>query len=231
MTALRQKTSSAILVIILATGLSACASVPLAPPPSSVTAAAPPAGYEYYAVKPGETLWRIARRNRIDIDELVRLNRIADARRIETGQRLLVPTGTEKAAETNFNSSPGDEANFSWPVEGKIVAYYREREGGVANKGIDILAAAGAKILATRGGRVAFIGRLPGYGTTIVLDHGDGFASVYSGIKEPAVRTQDPVTQGMVLAFAGDRTRYENGRVHFEIRRRQKPQNPLFFLN
>ncbi len=220
---------NAVLFFALATGLCACAST------STITSGhhspavplTPPEGYVLYTVQRGETLWRIARRTRIELEDLIRLNRIADAKKIDVGQILVVP----QASEANFAAPSSEGLDFAWPVEGKVVAYFRDKMHGVANKGIDIQARPGDEIHAARSGRVAFIGKLPGYGTTIVLDHGDGFSTIYCGTQDITVRVDDPIESGIVLARAGDRARHLDGQVHFEIRRRHKPQNPLFFLD
>ena len=218
-----------VLFFAIAASLCACAGIPttssrLHPHAAPIT---PPEGYVLYTVRRGETLWRISRRTNIDLEVLVRINRIADAKKIDAGQVLFVP----EAPETNFASTSSEGLDFVWPVKGKVIAYFRDKAHGVANKGIDIQARPGDKIHAARRGRVAFIGKLPGYGTTIVLDHGDGFSTVYCGTQDIAVSVDDTIERGLVLARAGDRARAEDGQIHFEIRRRHKPQNPLFFLD
>jgi septal ring factor EnvC (AmiA/AmiB activator) len=182
-------------------------------------------------VRPGETLWRIARSHSIELEELVRINNISDAKKIDAGQTLIVPTADRRVPETNFTSVSSDDLDFAWPVAGTVVSNFKQKAHGVANKGIDIQTQPGEKVCAARGGRVAFIGKLPGYGTTIVLDHGDGFSTIYCGTQDIAVNVDDAVARGLVLAHAGDQARNELGQVHFEVRRRHKPQNPLFFLN
>ena len=220
---------NAVLFFAIAASLCACAGTPtstsgLSPHAVPIT---PPEGYVLYTVRRGETLWRISRRTNIELETLVRLNRIADAKKIDTGQVLFVP----EAPQTNFAAPSSEGLDFIWPVEGKVIAYFRDRTHGVANKGIDIQARPGERVRAARSGRVAFIGKLPGYGTTIVLDHGDGFSTVYCGTQDIAVSVDDSIERGIVLARAGDRARHQDGQVHFEIRRRRKPQNPLFFLD
>jgi len=222
---------NAILFLVLAGSLSSCASTPSSS--TQGTAIAPVIlreGYVYYAVRNGETLWRIARRHNIDLNELIRLNNITDGRRIKAGLQLIVPEAEGMPPKTNFSSSRED-LDFFWPVKGEVIAYFRQKKDGVANKGIDIQAPPGTKICAARSGRVTFIGSLPGYGKTIVLDHGDGFSSIYCGARDIAVKTEETVARGLVLARAGARSRSSKGRVHFEIRRKHKPQNPLFFLD
>jgi len=220
---------NAVLCVAVAASLCGCAGTPTAPSrlgPQAVPIV-PPEGYVIHTVVRGETLWRIARRTNIELEDLVRINRIADAKKIEAGQLLFVP----QTAQTNVTPSAYEGRDFAWPVEGKVIAYFKDKADGVANKGIDIQAQPGQEIRASRSGRVVFIGKLPGYGTTIVLDHGDGFSTVYCGAQDIAVKVDDTIEQGLVLARAGGRARAEDGQIHFEIRQRHKPQNPLFFLD
>ncbi len=220
---------NAVLSFAIAASLCACAGAPTTSSrlDSHAVVLTPPVGYVLYTVRPGETLWCIARYHNTELEDLIRLNKIADARKIDVGQVLIVP----QTPETNFKASRSEGLDFVWPVEGKIIVYFKEKVHGVANKGIDIQAQPGEKIHAARSGRVAFIGKLPGYGTTIVLDHGDGYATVYGGTRDIAVAVDQDIAQGLVLAHAGGAARAEDGQVHFEIRRQHKPQNPLFFLD
>ena len=71
---------------------------------------------------------------------------------------------------------------------------------------------------------------LPGFGKTIILEHADGFASVYAYVREILVRQGDPIAQRQVIARVGETGRTEVPALHFEIRRNQKAQNPLHYL-
>ena len=79
--------------------------------------------------------------------------------------------------------------------------------------------------------RQAFAGRLSGYGPTLIIDHGNNFSSVYSGADSLLVAADADVAQGAAIAKAGDPRGPHQGILHFEIRKRQKPQNPLFYLD
>jgi len=78
---------------------------------------------------------------------------------------------------------------------------------------------------------VAFAGSLVGYGKTIIIEHREGVSTVYCGNSSVAVKTGDTVKQGMTIAKAGQTPRQDGSNLHFEIRRKNKPQNPLYYLN
>lgn len=214
--------------------LSSCASAPVASPPAAPLVLqpliSPSEGFQHVVAK-GETLWRISRRYQIDIDDIARINRIPDSTNISVGQIILIPRNktAQPPAKTNFTSK--DDGDFIWPLKGRVVVFFKQKSDGVLNKGIDILADRQEEILAARSGRVVFSGRLIGYGETVIIDHRDGLSTVYAGNTSVTVRVGEEVGQGTVVAKAGASPRKEERTLHFEIRKRHKPQNPLYYLN
>ncbi len=233
----------------MALALSACTPYP-ANYPSSCPAVPSGAGH---TVAKGETLWSISRRYGIELADLVEANRISDASQIEVGQRLVIPrAGTSAPAprepepvsspassepiskylpESSSGLVPGDSGDFVWPVNGRVISIFGSRRKGNMNKGVDIQAPGGSDVRASRSGRVSFVHEaLPGFGKTIIVEHGGGFATVYAYIDQILVRSGDPVSQRQVIARVGKTGRTDVPALHFEIRRRQKPQNPLYYL-
>ncbi len=72
---------------------------------------------------------------------------------------------------------------------------------------------------------------LPGFGKTIILEHAEGFASVYAYVGEILVRQDEWVNQRQVIARVGETGRTQVPALHFEIRHNQKAQNPLHYLS
>jgi murein DD-endopeptidase MepM/ murein hydrolase activator NlpD len=229
--------------------VSACTPYP-ANYPSSGTLS--PSG-NYHTVSKGETLWSISKRYGIELSDLVEANRISDASQIEVGQRLAIPRrGTGSAAprdqepisvenspepisqhllQAASGPVPGDSGDFVWPVDGRVISIFGSRRKGNVNKGVDIQAPGGSDVRAARSGRVSFVHEaLPGFGKTIIVEHPGGFATVYAYIDQILVRSGEPVAQRQVIARVGKTGRTEVPALHFEIRRRQKPQNPLYYL-
>ncbi len=198
----------------------------------------------YHRVGPGETLWSISRSYGVELKDLVRVNRIPEGSRIKVGQKLFVP-GTaplrrpssasggvpSKALPSRAFSAGSSHNGFAWPVEGKVISIFGMRRRSVVNKGIDIHAPSGAEVMASREGVVSFVHEdLPGFGKTIILDHGDGYATVYAYVGEIRVRKGERVAQRQVIARVGRTGRAEVSALHFEIRRDQKPKNPFHYL-
>ncbi|MBI3312249.1 MAG: M23 family metallopeptidase [Candidatus Omnitrophica bacterium] len=193
----------------------------------------------------GETLWSIARRYEVPVDDLARLNGISDASKLESGQTLVLPepippglraspspsTRRVGDAEAGGRVAVADSSRFVWPVRGRVISIFGARRRGTVNKGIDIQAQPGTEVVAARGGHVSYVHEsLPGFGKTIIIEHGDGFASVYAYVSEILVRQGDRVSQRQQIARVGRTGRTEVPALHFEIRRGQKPQNPLRYL-
>lgn len=178
----------------------------------------------------GETLWSIAKNYRVQLKDLIETNRIADVSQVKAGQVLRIPSpgGGEIPADVSVDPVGID---FIWPVEGRVVSIFGMRRGTFLNKGIDIQAPFGREVFASRPGVVSFIHEdLPGYGKTIILDHKDGFATVYAYIGQILVQQGQAVSRRQVIARVGKTGRADVSALHFEIRRRQRPENPFRYL-
>lgn len=112
-----------------------------------------------------------------------------------------------------------------WPAEGKMVTAFSAR-----NKGIDITGRRGESIRATAAGTVVYRGNgLRGYGNLIILKHNNVYLSAYAHNKVILVSMGQKVRQGQKIAEMGD-TGADKIMLHFEIRRKSVPVNPLSLL-
>jgi lipoprotein NlpD len=120
----------------------------------------------------------------------------------------------------------GDEVEWMWPANGKLIAPYTEG----ASKGLDIAGKAGDPVLAAASGVVSYAGTgLRGYGNLVVLRHNATYLSVYAHNSKLLVKEKDTVARGQKIAEMGS-TDTESPRLHFEIRRQGKPADPQKFL-
>jgi lipoprotein NlpD len=134
----------------------------------------------------------------------------------------------EKAAEKPAEkpAPAGDDVEWMWPANGKLIAQYAEGGG----KGVDIAGKTGDPVLAAAGGVVSYAGAgLRGYGNLVVLRHNASFLSVYAHNSKLLVKEKDTVTKGQKIAEMGS-TDAESPRLHFVIRRQGKPVDPQKFL-
>ena len=180
----------------------------------------------YHEVRRGETLWNISKIYNINLERIIKSNRLPNASKIEVGQLIFIPG----ASATDYSETAKLES-FVWPARGKVVSYYGALRNMVKNKGIDIEVRNLSSVVASRSGKVSFVSdNLEGYGKTIIVDHPGAFQTVYAYNAENLVRVNDSVKQGSVIAKAGKSGRADKPTLHFEIRKKHKPQNPFYYL-
>ena len=210
-------------IVLLAAG---CATVPPYTGPVIPPSTQPVSGTQH-RVQAGQTLWRISKLYDVEINEILRVNHISEEAKIEIGQLLLIP-GRGRPQKITVKSG-GDD--FIWPLKGRVISGFGVNYRNLMNKGINIQAAMGAQVFATRGGRIVFsAANFGNFGKTIIIDHGDGLRSVYSRVSQLYVRLGDTIERGSIIGSVGTSVRDKNCYLHFEIRKGALPQNPLFYL-
>jgi murein DD-endopeptidase MepM/ murein hydrolase activator NlpD len=199
-----------------------------------------------HTVRPGENLYRIGKAYGMPYTKLARINRVRQPYEISPGDQLFIPRATRQLPVnviTPRSASPARPASsvpsvsagvagrngFSWPTTGKVAENFGKRTRG-HHDGIDIAASPGTPVLAARAGRVIFSDRLTGYGNVIILEHSDGFASVYAHNEKNLVGKGANIGRGQRIASVGRSGSTEDWRLHFEIRKNNVARNPLYYL-
>jgi len=118
---------------------------------------------------------------------------------------------------------------FIWPIEGEVSSGFGNRDGH-PHDGIDIRSPKGTPIHAAAEGEVVFAGDMSGYGNLILLKHRDNYFSAYAHNDENLTKEGKKVGQGEVIAKVGDTGRASGYHLHFEIRYKSTPMNPIPFL-
>lgn len=123
-----------------------------------------------------------------------------------------------------------------WPLQGEIIRAYGDYKGAnkrvsLHNDGIDISASIGTEVRCVDKGVVVFAGRNGGSGRVVIIDHQNGFYSIYSHNDHIKVALGDTVQKGSILALSGQSGLTEVPCLHFEIRKDGKAENPLKYLN
>ncbi|MFH0790344.1 MAG: peptidoglycan DD-metalloendopeptidase family protein [Candidatus Omnitrophota bacterium] len=221
----KNKIAKSILILCCVLYLGGCASVntrPAMPIPAM-------AGI-YHQIKKGQTLWRIAKAYGVKLENITEVNRLTDNYTIYEGQLVFIPGALRHIEDLTLETDFKD-GDFIWPVKGKISSFYGMRKNDVKNKGICIQTKEEADVLAARSGRIAYCSEeMKGYGKIIIIDHLDGYSTIYAYNAKNLVELNRLVTQGQVIAKAGrtnDERAYE---LYFEIRKKHTPQNPFFYL-
>lgn len=123
------------------------------------------------------------------------------------------------------------KGRLRWPTNGKVVQRYGAQVHGVQTDGMLIGSRAGEVVQAVHNGRVVYSDWLRGYGLVLILDHGDGYMSLYGHNQSLLKEVGDWVAAGEIIAKVGDSGGQAQTGLYFAIRRNGKPQNPQPWLN
>ena len=123
------------------------------------------------------------------------------------------------------------KGKLRWPVKGKLQKLYgKSRNAGKLRwNGVMIDATRGREIHSISHGRVAYADWLRGYGLLLIIDHGDGYMSLYGHNQSLYKETGDWVDANEVIAEIGDTGGQKTTGLYFEIRYKGKPTNPLYW--
>lgn len=124
------------------------------------------------------------------------------------------------------------KGKLNWPLQGKVLASYGQKKAGgrFSWRGVWLAAAEGTEVRAVAPGRVVYVGWMHRYGLIVVLDHGEGWFSLYGHNQATTVRVGDWLPEGGVLARAGSSGGHSKSGVYFEIRKGRQAVNPHQWL-
>ena len=130
---------------------------------------------------------------------------------------------------------PKLKGQLAWPAEGRVSAKFGRQwnpklKTSTENPGIDIKGKPGSEIRTVLGGVVTTITFIRGYGTTIIIDHGSGFYTVYGHVSNVETNVDSQVNSGDVIAYMGDSGSINGSQLHFEIWGEGKKLNPENWL-
>ena len=198
----------------------------------------PPVDGVMHVVRAGDTLSTLAVKYKVSIEEIVEfpLNNLTSANSpINSGRQLIIPNGTKPYVARQVAMYRGPvpanavrgSGNFAWPVSGHITQQFWH-----GHRAIDVGARAGAPIVAADSGYVvkASHGWNGGYGRMVMVDHGNGFVSLYAHMNTLYVRQGENVAKGEQLGTVGNTGRSTGPHLHFEIRQNGAARNPFYFL-
>ncbi|GAA6136193.1 peptidoglycan DD-metalloendopeptidase family protein [Oceaniserpentilla sp. 4NH20-0058] len=212
---------------------------------------------DIHIVQKSETLFALAWRYGWDYKALASANKIAYPYTIYPGQKLNIrqdatPLATShKSASKTLTKNKGSKntqvksayktspqmpkpvvsnvnQQWHWPAQGKVIAKFSTK--APANKGIDIEGSLGESVFAAGAGSVVYAGSgLLGYGNLVIIKHDDQFLSAYAHNKKLLVKENQNVKAGQVIAEIGS-SGTNKVKLHFEIRHKGKPVDPLRYL-
>lgn len=164
--------------------------------------------FDTYTVQKGDTFYRIAKINGITVNELKKMNNLADDTVLKVGDKLKIPVtilDTKNANlpdlpsndPRNYSSKKGD-SSLTWPVKNPKVTYMNGKVSGV-----QLSARKDEEVTAIRAGTVMYVGNYRGYGQVVFVQSKTGHIYVYSGLGTIKVKKGEYVVFGDVLGTAG----------------------------
>ena len=169
-------------------------------------------------------LRRSARSTERRLDSLqrdeARLNNVLAA--LERARRDEASRGLRGRRAAPGSITTADLGRLDWPVEGAIVYRFGRDtlpSGGIIRwNGVGIAAGVGTPVKSVEAGKVRLVGQFGTYGLTVVLEHGNGYYSVYSHLQSAAVELAATVTRGQEIGSVGGENSDYGPHLHFEIR-------------
>jgi len=141
-------------------------------------------------------------------------------------------------AQSQLRTAPGklpSLGSFLWPVKGKVVSFFGRQKHPtfdtyVTKKGIEIQAREGSPIHSVSAGNVVYADWLKGYGLVVIVDHTNGFYSLYAHASKLLVVEGNAVTLGQMIGHTGETGVTEDDVLYFELRKGTTPIDPLKWL-
>ena len=167
--------------------------------------------YKYYRVRRGDTVLKIAKRFRVSPRVIIRENHLKKPYIIRPGQRLKILVGYRDILKLNR------PVEFHFPLDGRVDPTVREK----GYPGIFILGSPGEEVKAAETGMVKFAGRdeklLKAYGNVVILQHPEGYRTVYSNLGKIFVKPGQLVKRGEVIGTAGTSGDWGRSGLYFEV--------------
>src|SRR5215217_3600742 len=114
---------------------------------------------------------------------------------------------------------------FQWPVRGEVISGYGPKGAGRRNDGLDISGSIGTPVRAAAAGKVVYSGGdVPGFGVTVLVQHEDGWVTVYGNLQKSEVRMQQSISAGQQIGTVGQSGGAPQPQLHFEVRYSPSPK-------
>jgi len=181
----------------------------------------------FHPLERGTTLCMIAREYGVPVATLMEVNRIVDPTSIPAGEPIFVPGATRVLLMKPQRSLA---SRFAWPLGGCITSRFGASGTRAHHAGIDIDGDEGDPIRAAAEGRVVRIEADPHYGLLVVVEHADGYSTLYAHASDLVAGEGEWVKRGQVIALVGNSGNARGTHLHFEIRLNGLAVDPFPFL-
>jgi murein DD-endopeptidase MepM/ murein hydrolase activator NlpD len=197
----------------------------------------------YHTVVKGDTLQKIATKYKAELEHIIECSYNGldpEEPLIAPGDKIIVPGGikpyTARTVTAYSGPIPKDAERgtgvFAWPTAGRITDRFGFRTlSGRWHGGLDISGYTGAPVKAADSGFVTFAGwQGNGYGNVLVIDHRNGFRTIYAHLNSFYVSAGQSVGKGATVAAMGSTGNSSGAHLHFEIRHKGARKNPELYL-
>lgn len=192
----------------------------------------------------GETLTSIADQYQVTVEDIINYptNNLEFPYRLQPEMELLIP-GAEVGsfywtAPKSAGGSSGPQqwtvigtGTFVWPTTGRCITNFH----WVGHPAIDVSLAEGTALVASDRGTVTYAAWAAGsyfdYGNLIVINHGNGYETLYAHLNSIGVQVGQTVEQGQWIGTSGNTGRSSGPHLHFEIRLNDWRDDPLYYLS
>lgn len=169
---------------------------------------------------------RLQREQSADQQQLQKLRR--DQEELEQVLAAIIAALRDEPRLLGLSKQKG---RLSWPVPGRVQRLFgSQRSSGVSWKGVMIEAAAGTPITAVADGRILFANWMRGFGLLLVVDHGDGYLTLYGHTQTVIPAVGSTVRKGETIALVGQSGGQTTPALYFELRVNGKAVNPTQWL-
>ncbi|MXO60895.1 LysM peptidoglycan-binding domain-containing protein [Altererythrobacter salegens] len=180
-----------------------------------------------HAVKSGETLGGIAQRYSVPASDIALANGLDSKGTVKVGQKLIIPAVLPARDPVETPAEP----YFNRPHDGKVILGWKRRPDGGGHAGLDVAVGTGDMIRASASGIVISVGDdKDHWGKLVVIDHGNGWQSLYGELARATVAVGDAVKTGERVGIGGRDGEAAASEFHFEIRRGGQPVDPTPLL-
>ena len=199
-----------------------------------------------HIVKKGHTLYDIANCYEVSISDIMKINQLKNNDKIYLGDKLFIPL-YDNTNQTNCNNitkvtinkevnkttekKKNNNYSYMWPVKGKIISKFGLLAKGLRNDGINISADIGNPVLAIESGKIVYAGNeIQAFGNLILIKHHNDKTSAYAHLDKINVKKGESVNKGQIIALVGNSGKVSIPQLHFEIRDKDGPLDPLKYL-
>lgn len=189
----------------------------------------------YHEVQVGETIEEIALKYEQTVDEIAQLNSLFPPYYLDEFQIIKIKVlkegikNNESEPKKHVLKSKGPD--FVKPVDGKVLVKFGEKTPYGVNKGVNIAAKEGTKIMAAAGGKVIYADYDATFGYLVIVKvDGQNIVNSYAHMEDLIISKGKTVKQGDIIGYVGNTGKVDKFQLHFGIREGKSAKDPMKFI-